>query len=477
MEVRNQRWSDDQFKEYLAKVRTWYPTGKDVDLEESVEYHRRMPAHRSIVPVQETAEREGRILCCPRVGLATIEQTQEVYLYARDHGGADFVRLNADTYTRRMEFEKAQKALDESLKLGRSLLNGFPSVAHGVAGNRRLYEAVNLPVSSTCSAAHQELHFLIVCAAGSTDVVGDAFSSLFHEKDTPLSDIIIYTQFVDRLVGWYEARGIPMIRSHKFVGVLTPPAIRAASAILGALMAAEQGCKHFDMVYTVNLCVVQDVAAQRVIKDLCREYLKRFGFEAHVSQGVSHFVGAHPDDQARAFSYIALVAMIARWGGAGRIEGRTVDEGRGIPSMEGQAMSLRAMKEMLYLLRNQSYPETAEVKEEYQVIEREARAIIEKVLDLGDGDVAVGAVKALKTGALDYTYPINNQIAGKVTSVRDSTGAIRLLDCGNLPFTREMKDYHRERIAERKRSESLKDYQLILADLTNRAPAVAVSKS
>ncbi|MBI2859075.1 MAG: methylaspartate mutase subunit E, partial [Chloroflexi bacterium] len=260
---------------------------------------------------------------------------------------------------------------------------------------------------------------------------------------------------------------------NKFVGVLTPPCIRVASPIIGALLAAEQGVKNISLVYTVNLGVIQDVATQRVMRRLCRDYMKRLGYKVNVMQGISHYVGAHPDDHARAFAYVALVAVVARWGGANRIETRTIDEGVGIPSMESQAMSLRATREMLYLLRNQDYPESADLAEECQVIEREARAIIDKVLELGDGDIAVGAVKALETGALDYTYPVNKNIMGRVTSVRDGGGAVRMLDCGNLPFTAEMKGFHRRKIAERRKAGDRKDYQMIIEDLTGRSLALA----
>ncbi len=73
-----------------------------------------------------------------------------------------------------------------------------------------------------------------------------------------------------------------------------------------------------------------------------------------------------------------------------------------------------------------------------------------------------------RDGTLDYTYPITKNILGKVTSVRDHTGAVRYLDCGNLPFSREITGFHREKVAERKRAESKKDYQLIIEDLTGR---------
>lgn len=473
IDLSNKKWTDEQFNAYLADVRSWYETGREVDLEEAVEYHRTMPAERNMVKAQVKAAAEGNVLVCARAGFATIDQTLETHAYTRDHGGSDIVRVSVDTYTRRMQFDRAKQALEESHRQGRSLLNGFPSVVHGVAGNRRLYEGIRLPVGSTCAAAHTELHSLITLAAGATEAMADAFQGLFHESRVRLGDIIKYRQFVDRLVGWYEERGIEISKENKFVGVLTPPCIRIASTILGMLLGAAQGVKNFSLEYNTNLSVVQDVAAQRVLGAMSREYLKRFGYQGRIMQAVSLYNGAHPPDRSRAFSLILLGTAIAKWGGANRLDGRTVDEGVGLPTKDGQAMSLRAMKEMLYLLRNQKFPESEELASEQAVIECETRAILERVLELGEGDVAVGAVKALELGTLDYTYPVNKTIPGKVTSVRDKTGAVRLLDCGNLPFSREMIEFHRQRIAERRQAENRKDYQMIIEDLTNKALVVA----
>ncbi|MBI2859015.1 MAG: hypothetical protein HYX90_08050 [Chloroflexi bacterium] len=468
MELRNKKWNDQQFNEYLEKVRSWYPTGREVEFDEAVEYHRKMPERRNLVKAQARANAEGRILLCPRAGFATMEQTLETHLYARDNGGSDYARISTDAYTRRMEFDKAMAGLEESRRLGRSILNGFPSVIHGLAVNRQLHEGIDLPISTICGAAHTELHYLITLAAGATEAVGDALSHLVVDANTPLQDSLIYKQFVDRLVGFYEEKGIPIFKEHKCTGVLMPPSLRIAITIIGMLLAAEQGARNFGLKYDTYLCVVQDVAGQRVLRDLASKYLKRFRYQGTIMPGISTYSGFHPADRARCFPYFTLAAAIARWGGAGSIVTFTVDEGMGLPTKEGQVMTLKALREMLYLLRNQSYPDSKELADEYAVIEREATAIIEKIIEVGEGDIAIGSDRALKSGALDITYPCNKFALGKALSVRDGTGAVRFLDCGNLPFDREMREFNRAKVAARKQSENKKDYQLIVEDLTSR---------
>jgi methylaspartate mutase epsilon subunit len=49
--------------------------------------------------------------------------------------------------------------------------------------------------------------------------------------------------------------------------------------------------------------------------------------------------------------------------------------------------------------------------------------------------------------------------------VRDITGARRYLDTGNLPFTEEMKEFHRRKLAERARRQGMEiDLETIIAD-------------
>ena len=46
MEIQNKKLSDDVFYKERAEVLTQWPTGKDVDLEEAIAYHKAMPECR-----------------------------------------------------------------------------------------------------------------------------------------------------------------------------------------------------------------------------------------------------------------------------------------------------------------------------------------------------------------------------------------------------------------------------------------------
>ena len=73
------------------------------------------------------------------------------------------------------------------------------------------------------------------------------------------------------------------------------------------------------------------------------------------------------------------------------------------------------------------------------------------MLELGGGDIAVGTVKAVEAGVLDSPMSINIHAQDKVLGIRDRNGACRYLEFGNLPIPEDIKDFHRQKVAERKR--------------------------
>ncbi|MFH1087953.1 MAG: hypothetical protein V1737_05140, partial [Chloroflexota bacterium] len=53
----------------------------------------------------------------------------------------------------------------------------------------------------------------------------------------------------------------------------------------------------------------------------------------------------------------------------------------------------------------------------------------------------------------DVPFSPNRNVRCKVMPARDVTGAVRFLDTGNLPFPSEVKEFHRQKLAERGRIE------------------------
>jgi methylaspartate mutase epsilon subunit len=147
---------------------------------------------------------------------------------------------------------------------------------------------------------------------------------------------------------------------------------------------------------------------------------------------------------------------------------KTFDESSGIPTKENQARSLRGSRMMYNIMRTQhlDFVNSWEVRAEAEIEEREGRAIVEKVLELGGGDPVDGVLKAYELGVLDNPVANNPRVKSKVMGVKDSHGAVRYLNCGNLPFTKDMMEFHREKIAAREKSSGKKaDYDTIVSDI------------
>jgi methylaspartate mutase epsilon subunit len=103
---------------------------------------------------------------------------------------------------------------------------------------------------------------------------------------------------------------------------------------------------------------------------------------------------------------------------------------------------------------------------EEKVMETEIRAILDRIFDLGDGDIVDGTIKAVESGVLDSPWSPNMTVKDRVLGVRDARGACRYLEFGNLPIPDEIKDFHREKVAEREAQEGRKaDYHTSVKDL------------
>ena len=86
---------------------------------------------------------------------------------------------------------------------------------------------------------------------------------------------------------------------------------------------------------------------------------------------------------------------------------------------------------------------------EAQQIRMEAEAIVNRVLELGDGKVAMGLEPAIAEGSLDLPLASFGVCRGQVLSARDNTGALRFFDAGALPLPAVCKQKHIQLLKER----------------------------
>ena len=118
--VRNTKLSDQEFLKQRIEVLGQWPTGKDVNLEEAVEYHKGMDRQRNMVKKLRHAKQHGEIYASTGMGKATIEEQIELYQHVEKEGHADLLGLSVDSITRQNDYEKVEHEWRESIKAGRS---------------------------------------------------------------------------------------------------------------------------------------------------------------------------------------------------------------------------------------------------------------------------------------------------------------------------------------------------------------------
>ena len=136
----------------------------------------------------------------------------------------------------------------------------------------------------------------------------------------------------------------------------------------------------------------------------------------------------YPLEVGSAFAVVFMNTLMAKLCGAQANDIRTVAEAKGIPTKEDTAYSFRTAKAMENFLETQKIEvDKKALDSEIAMAELEVRSIVDRVLELGDGDVVDGTIKAVKSGVLDNPFATNPASPCKVMGIKDSQGALRYL--------------------------------------------------
>lgn len=470
VEIRNKKWTDEYFLKERKEVLAEHPSGKDVDLDESIEYHRNLPKGKILIHVLQKAKEEGDICLIAGMGHTELEDQINLLTYIQNEGKAHFLGTTVDSFTRDHDFENAAKGLEESIRTGRSVLNGFPVCAYGLNGVRKLVESVNIPIQSRYASYDPRLIHEILFAGGHTGNSGSAMFTFWnYNKKTSLEKVLHNYQYIYKLQGYYQERGCPMCDCPYGVSpVLTPPSSAVIGDLSQCLMMAEQGIKYLLVAAPLQGNLIQDVACTKSFFKLAREYLDRFGYEdVQLFYEVYYIFGRFPANPIEAFIVTSMNMLVAKLIGAQVSYIRTVSEHGPIPQKEDYGASYRAANFTREFLRDQKIELDHKLLEaECMQFEREVRFIFDRMLDMGNGDMATAIVRGIESGLMDYSWPTHPSVAGKILGVRDAEGAVRYFDTGNIPFPQEIKELHKEKIAERSRKESRKvDYNTLVYDI------------
>jgi methylaspartate mutase epsilon subunit len=388
-----------------------------------------------------------------------------------EEAGADIIPITIDSMTRTGRFDHASRAALDSTPT-QSRLNGYPLIHHGVQATRELVLERERPVHLRANSTDLRLIADVGFACGMSGFVsGPIYSTVQYSKNTSLAEGIRNWQYVYRLIGKYTEAGIPIMDDALGLtqsASCSVPALMHAGVVLEALIMAGQGVKHV-LAYAISQgSIAQDIAACLAVQELTEEYLARLGFDdVSVYMTSNHFAGAFPPDEAAAFGLISMNTFVAAMARATLLYVKSTEEGFGVPTAEGNAASVRSTRYSLHLLAGQDFGIGSEdVEFERRLNLLEGRAILDAVLELGDGDPVQGTIHAFDAGVLDEPAAPSKIAHGDVLVVRDLKGAVRFLDPGNVPIPAEALKLERERLDEREsRKRSPLGYDDVVADL------------
>jgi len=469
--IRQQRIDEDVFLGKRKEVLSAWPTGAEVDFDEAVEYQKKLPDTKNFGKILAKFHEEGKVGLYPRSGVPTVEGEIEL-LRSMNEVGVRLFPFTTDSYTRNMQLEKAQQGLDESIKTGKAKLNGFPIINHGVRQTRRVVESCEGGFDVRSSMKANSFIAEIAFASGMTCMPNSPFGWIgSYDKLASVEECISTAQYLGRLVGYYADRGVYIsITNHGWLfNGIVPMYINTATKIIEALISAEQGAKSVIPLMNFQGNINQDVADFYAAPGLYRKYLDKFGYTDVMIPGVigdQSMLYPFPQDIGSAFGYINYVATIA---GMAPIDGcsvKTVDEASGVPSIESHMQTYKSAGWIFNVIRQQKIMfDSEDIRQEQKMSELAVSAIVDKVVEMGDGDVVVGIEKAIEAGVLDSPFCLNVNAKDQVLGVKDLHGASRYLDYGNLPIPDEVRKYNDEKLRERELTQGIKlGYKTSLAD-------------
>lgn len=469
MNLKNKKIDKDKFYQTRKEILQQWPTGKDVNFEESISFMESLPENKNFAHILEKAKKEGVTLVQPRAGVGRLDEHIKLLKHLQDEGGADLLPSTIDSYTRQNRYKEAEIGLEESRKENRNMLNGFPVVNHGVDSCRQVVKKLDKPVQARHGTPDARLLSEIIHAAGWTSNEGGGISyNVPYAKDIPIETTLHYWQYCDRLAGMYEENGIKINREPfgPLTGTLVPPSISNSVAILEGLLAAEQGVKNITLGYGQSGSMVQDISAVKALEIVAEKYFEKFNYKVELTTVFHQWMGGFPENESQAFGVISWGSVSAAYAGATKIIVKTPHEAFGIPTKEANSEGIKNTKQILNLIQGQNFPNSQEVEEEIQLIIDETEEIIEKIYEIGKKDFAQGIVEGFKRGILDVPFAPSKYNAGKIIPARDNNGAIRYMDFGNLPISSKIKKIHKNLLEERGKFEKRKvDFNMVIDDI------------
>ncbi|WP_333861090.1 methylaspartate mutase subunit E [Clostridium sp.] len=420
MSLRNKKWPEEYFFKTRNKILNY-------NIKNAVNYLRKVPDYKNLSKRLVAAKESFITLIQPEI-TDIVEEQPGLLRYLQDEGNPDLFLVNI----------KGDVAENEN--------NGSLNLKRFIEKWRGICESINVSIEGTYNTSHYRFLTEIVFLSGITSVGGGAIShNMIERSNLPIEEYILDWQYCDRVVGFYEEQGISI--NKEILGVasyntLIPPSISNAVSIIEGLLAAEQGVKNITVGITQGGNLIQDIASIKALEEQIGEYMKDYGYkDVYITTSFRQSMLESSEDEGKNFGITSVGTVTAVLAGATKVVIKTSKL-----SKEVNSSIIRTAKMPINILEGQRLAMSKELETEVVIIKAEVKCILDKVLELGKGDLAVGLVKALQNGVIDIPGVSYGHNKDRVVSDRDSTGAIRYMKFGNIPFTQELKNFNKKRM-------------------------------
>jgi methylaspartate mutase epsilon subunit len=398
--------------------------------------HLRASTKASAHAVLRAAADTGIPALQPRCGVGGHDEMRRLLQQLEAGAAPDLLPVTIDSHTRLRHFD----VVTATLQTSPTNLNGYPLVSHGWERGRELNACVQAPLEIRHGSPDARDLFAVAIASGITSFEGGGISyNLPYCKDVPLPVSLEAWREVDAACGTLAQDGVIVDRElfGTLTAVLMPPSISLAITLLEAILAEREGVRCLSIAYPQGGALAQDVAALRAIPRLASRYLPP---TVEVFPVLHQFMGVFPRARDKADALILYGGVVGRLGGAAKIITKTNQEAHGIPDVEANIAGIRTTRLATSDLLDFVRVDQEQVDEEQQWIESEVDELVQPIL--AAGDTAAAIAQAFAAGTLDIPFSASIHAHSQVTPQRDSTGAIRYLEVGSLPFGRSTLQRH-----------------------------------
>lgn len=461
--------SDQEFLGIRKAILASWPTGREVHTANIQKNH--ADIHKNFHYVTARSLRNGkRPLVQPRTGVAHVDDEIEILKHLRKNG-LDISSVQLDAASRKNLYEKALEGVQRTGKGKKSFLNGFPVLAHGVQGIEKIMSAIDTPFQIRAGSPDHRLVYETALAGGASSVEGGFICYLLpYDKHTSPVENLRYWKYVDKLAHWY-LRNYGIVINREYFGPLTccliEPVIPISINIVQAILSARSGIKCISVGLAEQGNRSQDIAAIKVLEEMSRQYLAKYGFgDVTISTVFHQYMAAFPTDIEKARDLIFHSSETGTLAGATRMMTKTPVESVHIPDLLNNAEGLNLTHKGIKSGKSGKMDRECIAKEIF-VLKREVKALMDTIELLGHGSVARGAIRAFQVGILDIPFSPSIYNRNQLLTAKDCDGAIRFVNPEILPFSEDIIDFHKEKIHQRMQAErSTKIHLLLESDLT-----------